>query len=398
MNRRKKTDQATRDPFAVDAGVDAGTNPVRYREESSPVRTIAVTGVGLCEPVGPAAIWRPRLNNAYEQELFRAARRESVITDWRVRSFTPDDFTGQSRSPLNNLHLRAQEIAFHDALSAAGLVRKIGRKQSRRVGVIYIDFYGNTSSLERELSSRELYYLDVYPTYLLQNHNISGFSIKMRGERNGVMEALEVAQTLIHSRELDTVILGGVFPCYAYLFLSEAREEARVLKRLARGGELNYCERSMFLVIEDESVANERGQTAKFRVDEPAHYRLPAGLDFGSYWSARWQTRKDSEGAADIRVCFGGAYGAAATDEEFAAFARVYPDAARIDLGQAGDSGQLNALLPFTESFAKQIGGTNHPTTGALIHTWDRNGSGSDLRVQLVDAGQANPAVPATQK
>lgn len=344
---------------------------------------IAVTGVGLCEPSGPAAVYRPRLNNALEQELYTQARRKTAIEEWRIRSFHLDDFAGQSRSPLINPHLRAQELAFHEALQSAGLLRKIGRKQSRRVGVIYIDFYGNTSSLERELSSRELYYLDVYPTYLLQNHNISGFSMKTRGERNGVMEAFDVAQTLIRSGELDTVVLGGFFPCYSYLFLSEALEDAAWLKDRGwdgRAGVCDLCERSMFLVLEGDSGAAERKQPALFHVGDPDHYRLPAG-NLSAFWSARWRGKTQSaetDPAGTNRVnpstCFGGAYSAVTTDLEFASFTEAYPDAVSVDLSAGGDSGHLNALKPFLRSNVDQ----------ALIHTCDRSGSGSELIIDQI--------------
>lgn len=374
------------------------------RSEYEKSRAVVVTGAGLCEAGGAPVDFRPRLNNALEQELFARARRKSRISEWSVRSFSGEDFAGQPRSPLINPHLRAQELAFSQALRSAGLLRKIGRKQSRRVGVIYVDFYGNTSSLERELSSRELYYLDVYPTYLLQNHNITGFSLKTRGERNGAAEGLDVAQTLIRSGELDAVILGGVFPCYSYLFLSEALEDAAWLK--ARGlrereGACELCERSIFVVLEAAGVAAVRGQPARYGVEDPQFYQLPAPAGAGSaltqFWSARWSAgdfKFDSGLRRNPAVSFGGSYRAAAIDAEYAALSDAYSGTALADLSADGDSGQLNALKPF----CREPAGDAEANVGtawdsdreqaALIHTWDRCGRGAETWIRrMPEAG-----------
>ncbi|MEQ9363618.1 MAG: hypothetical protein RIF32_05215 [Leptospirales bacterium] len=374
------------------------------------LREVVVTGAGLCEAAMPATAFVPRLNNALEQELYARARRKTAIEEWRVRSFHADDFAGQSRSPLINPHLRAQELAFAEALRSAGLLRKIGRKQSRRVGVIYVDFYGNTSSLERELSSRELYYLDVYPTYLLQNHNISGFSMKTRGERNGAIEAFDVAQTLIRSGELDAVILGGVFPVYSYLFLSEALEDAAWIKARGlreRGGVCELRERSVFIVLEGADAAGDRGQKARFHIGDPEHYRVPEA-HLANFWADRWRIQKQAtasdtasgemaaEGPArrrDPSRLFGGVYRAAATDAEFSALAGRFPDAMAVDLSADGDSGHLNALKPFVARARTSVDGTASPspepapqaggrTRQALIHTCDRSGCGSELWIE----------------
>ncbi|MCR9144043.1 MAG: hypothetical protein NXI24_17480 [bacterium] len=356
-------------------------------ERRSVAREVFVSGAGVCEAAGPAISYRPRLNNALEQELYAKARRKSAIEEWRVRSFSAEDFAGQGRSPLINPHLRAQDVAFSEALRSAGLLRKIGRKQSRRVGVIYIDFYGNTSSLERELSSRELYYLDVYPTYLLQNHNISGFSMKTRGERNGVPEAFDVARSLIRSGELDVVVLGGVFPVYSYLFLSEALEDAAWLKgqRLPeRGGSCELCERSVFLVLEGDDAANARGQAARFRIGDPVHYRA-SGESLADAWKRRRQLRfRESESDQPAHI-FGGVYRAAAPEIEFASFAEQYAQAQCVDLSADGDSGHLNALKPFYQNYTKHSA-TNverdESTRPAILHTWDRSGCGSELWIE----------------
>ena len=361
-------------------------------------RSVVVTGAGLCEPASEAVDFRPRLNNALEQELFARARRKSRISEWSVRSFSAGDFAGQPRSPLINPHLRAQELAFSRALKSAGLLRKIGRKQSRRVGVIYVDFYGNTSSLERELSSRELYYLDVYPTYLLQNHNITGFSLKTRGERNGAAEGLDVAQTLIRSGELDAVILGGVFPCYSYLFLSEALEDAAWLKerRLReREGVCQLCERSIFVVLEAAGVAAERGQLALYSVADPEFYQQPApGAAAGGlqeFWRARWSSGESVARRHGVpAVSFGGSYRAAAFETESAALKDVYSTTATMDLSADGDSGHLNALKAFCHELPADAEAQNETNPvddrdrAALIHTWDRCGRGAETWIRAM--------------
>jgi len=221
---------------------------------------ISISGSGLIEGT-KKRLFVPRLNNKYEQALYEKLEKSLGLQYWNVNQFDKETQGG---------HLDAVSQAFEQALRSAGLYRKINKKISSRIGIIYFNMYGPTSFMNKEFQVKEMYQSDIFPAFLLNNHNISGYSVRLMEGRNGLFQAILLARTLIQSGELDFVVVGGVFQAYSYLFLTEMQATADWLlshqvKIERKSPEILLHESAGFLVLE-ASDTNEKRQS-KLKID-----------------------------------------------------------------------------------------------------------------------------------
>ncbi len=223
-----------------------------------------VSGIGLIEG-DQECLFIPDLDNYYEQYLYEKVRDKVGIHRWQLHQFSQTRFKG---------HLDAVESAFNNAIKDAGLHRKINKKMSQRVGVIYFDMHGPVSYFQKDAQIKEMYYSDVFPSFLLNTHNISGYSVRLRGERNVGFEAIELANTLIDSGTLDVVIVGGVFQSNPYLFLSDALDDQKwakdnyKMKAFEHDSLRNLQEASGFMVIESKASCEGRKLIPKLYLND----------------------------------------------------------------------------------------------------------------------------------
>lgn len=182
--------------------------------------SMVITGCHLIE-ANSKKIFVPHLDNFYEQYLYENCEKSTGISHFYTNRFKSSGFKG---------HLDAVENCFDQLIKESGLYRKINKKRSSRIGVIYFDQYGPVSFFNQEAQIKEMYYSDVFPSFILNSHNISGYSVRLRAERSAFFQAIETAQTLIEDDVLDMVVIGGVYQCIPYLFLSDVMDDYQWLK------------------------------------------------------------------------------------------------------------------------------------------------------------------------
>ncbi|BFO10070.1 hypothetical protein GGER_25800 [Serratia rubidaea] len=76
-------------------------------------------------------------------------------------------------------------------------------------------------------SWRDALSVDILPKNIVRDYGINGFSGKLRGERNGLMSALLIAQDMLNSDLSDNVIICGHFRSIPVLVFSEMQRYAR---------------------------------------------------------------------------------------------------------------------------------------------------------------------------
>lgn len=325
---------------------------------------ISISGSGLV--VGTRQrLFVPRLDNQYEQVLYEQVEKKSGIKFWNVNQFDKEH---------EGSHLDAVAKAFEDAIKSAGLYRKINKKLSSRVGVLYFNMYGPTSFMNKEFQVKEMYQSDVFPAFLLNNHNITGYSIRLRSERNSLFQGLELAKTLIQSGELDVVVVGGVFQTYSYLYLTEMLaslqwQETTKVKVIKSKDHYDITESAGFIVIESSNASDKRQQYQKLTIQELSSYSMlscPSLLDAASL---------NIQFNQDIDHCYFGLHGRSEVSQvERMLLKDMYPTADHTDVTLGSpDLVNLNALNIFHQSIS------NNLTSNNLIHSIDRDGCAWNL-------------------
>lgn len=338
------------------------------------VSNVVFTGSSWVEET-ESELFIPRLNNAYEQKLYESVLETSGVEYWHIKRFA------ESQSLP---HMQAMETAFNEAVKDAGLQRKIKKKNGGRVGVIYFDEYGPISFMERQAQIKEMYYSDVFPSFVLQAHNISGYSVRFRGERNSPMQAINLAKTLIESGELDVVFVGGVNPCYSFFFLTEQLEtqkweKAQGMRNTKYSETRHLSEAAGFLVLEHVDHAEERGHA----VAQPLLHISSSRETYSAKKAASnplptvWEKLNNE---FDIKRAYMGLYPSRLIEQtENMLLKDTFSDMDRINLcEQKGDANSLNVIRILHE----QISAEEPDNKIQLIHSTDRSGFGWNLLTQ----------------
>lgn len=323
---------------------------------------ISISGSGLIEG-SKSRLFVPRFNNKYEQSLYEKIEKKTGIKYWNVNQFDKD---------IEGGHLDAVSQAFEQAMKSSGLYRKINKKLSQRIGVVYFNMYGPTSFMNKEFQVKEMYQSDVFPAFLLNNHNITGYSVRLRGERNSLFQGLELARTLIQSGQLDIVVVGGVFQAYSYLYLTEMlatldwQKEIKI-KVKKTTDEYSLTEAAGFLVVESSHASEKRQPSLKLNIQELAsfnsfnHSRL---IDFPSINTSITQQ-------VDVEHCYLGFNGRdEITQVESMLLKDLYPMAKQTNLVKEGsDLFNINGIKTVHEHIHTET------KKSGLIHSMDRDGS-----------------------
>lgn len=327
---------------------------------------ISISGSGLVEG-SKKRLFVPRLNNKYEQSLYEKIEKRSGIQYWNVNQF---DKETQGR------HLDAVSEAFEQAMKNAGLYRKINKRMSQRIGIVYFNMYGPTSFMNKEFQVKEMYQSDVFPAFLLNNHNITGYSVRLRGERNALFQGLELARTLIQSGQLDIVVVGGVFQTYSYLYLTEMQAAldwlvSGKIKINRSSSEYTLRDSAGFLVVEASNTDEKRQAKLKLDIDELNAYSTPKASSVFELPGLKAVTR----GLADIEQCYFGLNGR----DEIAQLESLllkdrYPSAKHVNTYKEwGDFVNINGIKVLHEHIHDQV------THKSLLHSMDRDGSAWSL-------------------
>ncbi|MFT6099468.1 MAG: hypothetical protein ACJAYF_002015 [Arenicella sp.] len=335
---------------------------------------ISISGSGLVEG-SKKRLFVPRLNNKYEQSLYEKIEKRSGIQYWNVNQF---DKETQGR------HLDAVSEAFEQAMKNAGLYRKINKKMSQRIGIVYFNMYGPTSFMNKEFQVKEMYQSDVFPAFLLNNHNITGYSVRLRGERNALFQGLELARTLIQSGQLDIVVVGGVFQTYSYLYLTEMQAAldwlvSGKIKINRSSSEYTLRDSAGFLVVEASNPDEKRQAKLKLDIDELNAYSASKANGVfelpGLKESLKESSKADTQKGRDIEQCYFGLNGR----DEIAQLESLllkdrYPSAKHVNsYKEWGDFVNINGIKVLHEHIHDQV------THKSLLHSMDRDGSAWNL-------------------
>ena len=305
---------------------------------------LALVGLSVLQAERAPQRFEPRWFRAWEAQLYQRAARKTGRRQWDFSRFSQDG------------GLEAAKVGYRDTLGAVAQAAKqavaaaeasCGRRSSReRMVLLYFDFWGQCSHLEQAFNWRDSFDLDVIPKFILRDQATEAFSCKVLAGRGAFIQALRMAQALLHGGGADSVLLGGLFRSFPVLCFAEAISGSAAERDwLGRGGQHNapLVERAGFMVLRrGEALATAR--QPGLLLGEPQYLQAPAGRAATQQaLSERWAELLPEQRA----LVYGGHYPSSLLDQVEAGVAAaqgdrwVYENICR----RFGDSGGLNPLL-----------------------------------------------------
>lgn len=190
-----------------------------------PAAAINLVGFALLEPRIPMQRFSPSWYNVWEAWLHNNANVKVGSNQWLFKRFGIDHDILPAEA-LRKANYRDWLNGLSTACTQA--VAQLGRKgefrlRHERNALIYVDSWGETSVFEGANSWRDSLSIDILPKNIVRDYGIKDFTCKLRGERNGLMHALRVAQDCLNANMADNVIICGQFRSFPVLVFSETQ-------------------------------------------------------------------------------------------------------------------------------------------------------------------------------
>ncbi|MEX2987311.1 ATP-binding protein [Serratia fonticola] len=198
-----------------------------------PAAAINLVGFSLLEPCTPMQRFFPSWYNVWEAWLYKKANAKAGSDQWLFRRFGIDS----EMLPEEALRKANYRGWLNDMSAAcAQAVAQLGSKgefrlRNERNALIYCDSWGEASVFEGVNSWRDSLSVDILPKGIVRDYGIKDFTCKLRGERNGLVSALRMAQDCLNSNMADNVIICGQFRSFPALVFSEAEHFPSSSKR-----------------------------------------------------------------------------------------------------------------------------------------------------------------------
>ncbi|MFZ1874349.1 MAG: ATP-binding protein [Chania sp.] len=198
-----------------------------------PSEAINLVGFSLLEPRMPIQRFSPSWFNVWEAWLHKKANAKAGSNRWLFRRFgiNSDILPEEAlRKPNYRDWLNGMSTACTQAVEQLGSKGEF-RLRHQRNALIYVDSWGETAVFEGINSWRDSLSVDILPKNIVRDYGIKDFTCKLRGERNGLMNALRVAQDCLNSDMADNVIICGQYRSFPVMVFSETQHFPSSTKR-----------------------------------------------------------------------------------------------------------------------------------------------------------------------
>lgn len=190
-----------------------------------PATAINLVGFSLLEPRMSMQRFSPSWYNVWEAWLHKKANAKAGCNQWLFKRFGVDSEILPEEA-LRKANYRDWLNGLSTACTQA--VAQLGSKDEFRLRherntLIYVDAWGETSFFEGANSWRDSVNIDILPKNIVRDYGIKDFTCKLRGERNGLINALQVAQDCLNCNMTDNVIICGQFRSFPAMVFSEAQ-------------------------------------------------------------------------------------------------------------------------------------------------------------------------------
>ncbi|MBP6081505.1 MAG: ATP-binding protein [Providencia sp.] len=220
-----------------------------------PPQAMSIAAFSMCEPDEPIMPFVPSWYNVWESHMLNLANKRTGSCHWAFRRYGVNHKIYPNEGIRNasyRPYLHSMERSCDYAVSKLNIRNKLSLRKGNN-GFIYVESWGEISTFEDISSWRDSFNINIVPKSILKKYGIRGFSCKVRGERNGLMSALLLAQDLLSCNEFDNIFICGAFRAIPVLVFSEIENQPKnLLKRLNDTNNQISVERTGCLILNKE--------------------------------------------------------------------------------------------------------------------------------------------------
>ncbi|MFT4274603.1 MAG: ATP-binding protein [Pantoea sp.] len=182
-----------------------------------------LSSFSMLEPQDGIYIYYPCWLNVWESHLYKQALKSTGSHAWGFRRFgTHKDayIREMIRTPPYKAYIDAME-----QVSEAALQKLTARERmlllKSRTAFIYVDSWGESAPFEDISSALHTATIDTLPKNLVKKFSVTDFTCKIRGEKQSLVQAMQVAEDYLNWQVFDYVVICAAYRAVPVLVFSE---------------------------------------------------------------------------------------------------------------------------------------------------------------------------------
>lgn len=212
---------------------------------------ISIEAFSILEPNSPLVTFEPSWYNVWESHMLRCSHKNTGSDSWSFKRYGINDemYREGIRKASYRPFINAMEESFNNAYNSLDIKSRKSLKNERN-GLIYIDSWGELSSFEKIDNWKDAYSINIIPKKIIKNYAIKHFTTKLRGERNGFLNAFLMAQSLLNSNFLDNVFIYAGYRAVPIMMFTEIDKQpkSKFFSRKFRNQKVNIERVSCFIL------------------------------------------------------------------------------------------------------------------------------------------------------
>lgn len=203
-----------------------------------------LSSFSITEPQEGVYLFYPGWLNVWESHMYNRSLKSTGAHGWGFKRFgTAKDIYAREmiRTPLYKKYLDAMDQVCDTALHQMSAKERM-QLMKARTAFIYVDSWGESGPFEAISSALHTAMIDTLPKNLVKKFSVKDFTCKIRGEKQGLVQAMRVAQDYLDWDIFDFVVICAAYRAVPVLAMSE--EDIKVDKKAQakdRDLRLNLC-------------------------------------------------------------------------------------------------------------------------------------------------------------
>ena len=155
--------------------------------------------------------------------MYNRALKSTKANGWGFKRFgtSKDRYAGEMiRTPQYTQYIDAMELASEQALHQLSSKERM-RLMKSRTAFIYADAWGESSLFENITSALHKATIDTLPKNLVKKFSVKDFTGKVRGERQSLVQAMQLAQDYLNFNVFDFVVICAAYRAVPLLVFTE---------------------------------------------------------------------------------------------------------------------------------------------------------------------------------
>ncbi|XKD92101.1 ATP-binding protein [Morganella morganii] len=192
------------------------------------LKAINIAAFSIHEPSDPLITFEPSWYNVWESHMLRCSYKKTGSSSWSFKryGFNNEMYREGIRKASYRPFINAMENTFSHAYNSLNIKNRRSLKNERN-GLIYIDSWGDLSSFEKIDNWKDTYSINIIPKKIIKDYSIKHFTSKLRGERNGFLNAFLMAQGLLNSDMLDNVFIYAGYRAVPVMMFTEIDKQPK---------------------------------------------------------------------------------------------------------------------------------------------------------------------------